>query len=90
MTCCTPDCCFDVWGQKDIDSAALEITVTLLYNLLRGTVHQNQSDTPFLLGLSGRLLAGTSSKLDPATAMDINNALVLSFLHERLGEEGEG
>ncbi|KAF2353810.1 Platelet-activating factor acetylhydrolase-like [Trinorchestia longiramus] len=52
---------------------------------IKGTVHQNQADTPFLLGTGGRLFGGTNSKLDPTVAMEINNALVLAFIHAHHG-----
>jgi hypothetical protein len=44
-------------------------------------VHQNQADTPFLLGTAGRLIGGTNSKLDHGLAMEINNALMMAFIH---------
>jgi len=47
---------------------------------IKGTVHQNQCDTPFVLGRAGRWFAGASSELEPGLAMDLNNALALSFI----------
>ncbi|XP_076042589.1 platelet-activating factor acetylhydrolase-like isoform X2 [Oratosquilla oratoria] len=52
---------------------------------IRGTVHQNQCDTPFLVGAIGRALSGASSPLDPMMAMDINNRLFITFLCKHLG-----
>ncbi|XP_018021238.2 platelet-activating factor acetylhydrolase isoform X2 [Hyalella azteca] len=52
---------------------------------IKGTVHQNQADTPFLLGTAGRLIGGTNSKLDHSLAMEINNALMMAFIHSHHG-----
>ena len=52
----------------------------------RGTVHQNQCDTPFLVGNIGRAFVGVYSPLDAHTAMDINNRLMLNFIAKHLGE----
>lgn len=52
---------------------------------IKGTVHQNQCDTPFLVGNIGRAFVGVYSPLDPHTAMDINNRLMLNFMARHLG-----
>ncbi|CAL4130997.1 unnamed protein product, partial [Meganyctiphanes norvegica] len=51
---------------------------------IKGTVHQNQADTPFVLNYIGRVIGGTSSTLDPHVAMDINNNLALRFICKQL------
>ncbi|KAG7168770.1 Platelet-activating factor acetylhydrolase-like [Homarus americanus] len=61
---------------------------TTVFVTIKGTVHQNQCDTPFLVGHIGRVFAGASSPLDPQTAMDINNRLMLNFIAKHLGEKG--
>ncbi|KAK4299482.1 hypothetical protein Pmani_028239 [Petrolisthes manimaculis] len=63
-------------------------TQTTIFVTIKGTVHQNQCDTPFLVGHIGRVFAGASSPLDPHTAMNINNRLILNFLAKHLGEKG--
>ncbi|XP_053646031.1 platelet-activating factor acetylhydrolase isoform X3 [Cherax quadricarinatus] len=55
---------------------------------IKGTVHQNQCDTPFLVGHIGRVFVGASSPLDPQTAMDINNRLMLNFIAKHIGDQG--
>ncbi|XP_045620318.1 platelet-activating factor acetylhydrolase isoform X1 [Procambarus clarkii] len=62
---------------------------TTAFVTIKGTVHQNQCDTPFLVGHIGRVFAGASSPLDPQTAMDINNRLMLNFIAKNIGKEGE-
>ncbi|XP_066962919.1 platelet-activating factor acetylhydrolase-like isoform X4 [Macrobrachium rosenbergii] len=59
---------------------------TTTFVTIKGTVHQNQCDTPFLVGPIGRVFAGASSPLDPGTAMDINNRLMINFICKHLGE----
>ncbi|KAK3849897.1 hypothetical protein Pcinc_043366, partial [Petrolisthes cinctipes] len=61
---------------------------TTTFVTIKGTVHQNQCDTPFLVGHIGRVFAGASSPLDPHTAMNINNRLMLNFIAKHLGEKG--
>lgn len=55
---------------------------------IKGTVHQNQCDTPFLVGNIGRAFVGVYSPLDAHTAMEINNRLMLNFMAKHLGEKG--
>ncbi|KAG0725403.1 Platelet-activating factor acetylhydrolase [Chionoecetes opilio] len=45
---------------------------------------ENQCDTPFLVGNIGRAFVGVYSLLDPHTAMDINNRLMLNFMAKHL------
>lgn len=54
--------------------------------LFRGSVHQNQSDTPFLFGFVGRALGGCWSALDKDLAMTLNNRLMVNFICRQLGE----
>lgn len=51
---------------------------------IRGTVHQNQSDLPFICGSLTRRLFKASSTLNHHTAMDINNQLTMQFLWKYL------
>ncbi|KAK7077113.1 Platelet-activating factor acetylhydrolase [Halocaridina rubra] len=60
---------------------------TTTFVTIKGTVHQNQCDTPFLVGPIGRVFAGASSPLDPVTAMEINNRLMINFICKYLGEK---
>ncbi|XP_069169592.1 platelet-activating factor acetylhydrolase [Procambarus clarkii] len=62
---------------------------TTTYLTIKGTVHQNQCDTPFVVGHIGRILIGATSSLDPHIAMDINNRLMLNFISNHIGEQGE-
>ncbi|XP_045116466.1 platelet-activating factor acetylhydrolase-like isoform X2 [Portunus trituberculatus] len=57
---------------------------TTTFVTIKGTVHQNQCDTPFLVGNIGRAFVGVYSPLDAHTAMDINNRLMLNFIAKHL------
>lgn len=75
--------------QSDANLRAMSklTTESTVFVTIKGTVHQNQCDTPFLVGHIGRVFAGASSPLDPQTAMDINNRLMLNFIAMHLGEK---
>jgi len=52
---------------------------------IRGSVHQNQADTPFLVPYYFRGLAGVDSTIDAELAMNLNNRLTLTHLLKHLG-----
>ncbi|RXG58800.1 Platelet-activating factor acetylhydrolase [Armadillidium vulgare] len=56
---------------------------------LKGSVHQNQSDMPFLFGFVGRMLGGAWSSLDRHLAISLNNKLMINFICSHLGFEVE-
>lgn len=51
---------------------------------IRGTIHQNAADTPFLAGRLMRLFFGANSPIDRFLAMDLINRLTLEFLWKHL------
>jgi len=52
---------------------------------IKGSVHQNQADTPFLVPYYFRGLAGVDSTIDAELAMNLNNRLTLLHLLKHLG-----
>nr|CAH0098331.1 unnamed protein product [Daphnia galeata] len=52
---------------------------------LKGSVHKNQVDLPFLLPLYLRRLTGSHSVIDPVLAMELNNRITLLYLSKHLG-----
>jgi len=52
---------------------------------IKGSVHQNQADTPFLVPYYFRGLAGVDSTIDAELAMSLNNRLTLTHLLKHLG-----
>ena len=56
LTCFIPIC----WAQYTCTMHVHVHHACNISTLCRGTVHQNKTDTPFLLGLMGRLVAGTA------------------------------
>lgn len=75
-------------SHSNLQAMAKLNTDTTIFVTIKGTVHQNQCDTPFLVGHIGRVFAGASSPLDPHTAININNRLMLNFIAKHLGEKG--
>ena len=57
-----------------------------MFLLRRGSVHQNQADTPFLVPYYFRGLAGVDSTIDAELAMNLNNRLTLAHLLKHLGK----
>ena len=53
---------------------------------LKGSVHQNQSDTPFLFNYLAKALGGALSHIDPYLALSLNNKLMLNFIYKHLGK----
>nr|XP_027220091.1 platelet-activating factor acetylhydrolase 2, cytoplasmic-like isoform X1 [Penaeus vannamei]XP_027220092.1 platelet-activating factor acetylhydrolase 2, cytoplasmic-like isoform X1 [Penaeus vannamei] len=62
---------------------------TTTFVTIKGTVHQNQCDTPYLVGPIGRIFAGASSPLDPLMANDINNRIMINYICKQLGMKPE-
>ncbi|XP_057378526.1 platelet-activating factor acetylhydrolase-like [Daphnia carinata] len=52
---------------------------------LKGSVHKNQVDLPFLLPLYLRRLTGSHSAIDPVLAMELNNRITMLYLRKHLG-----
>lgn len=67
--------------QKFMEGGPAEKTERLAFTIRRST-HEQQSDTPFLVGSWQNLLM---KKIDSATAMKINNHLILRFLQKHIG-----
>lgn len=55
-----------------------------MYNFFRHTTHENQGDPIFWVG---SWLNMFMKKLDPLTALLINNSLILKFLQETTGHD---
>ena len=53
---------------------------------IRGSVHQNQLDMPFLLrNTTMKKVLGSYSKTSPDKVMNVNNKLIVQFLFDKLG-----
>jgi platelet-activating factor acetylhydrolase len=53
---------------------------------IRGSVHQNQLDMPFLIrNTSMKKVFGSYSKTSPDKVMNVNNKLIVQFLFDKLG-----
>ena len=58
----------------------------VMFSFLRGSVHQNQADIPFMVPYYFRGLAGVDSIINPDLAMNLNNRLTLLYLLKHLGK----
>ncbi len=59
------------------------MTYTIVF--LRGSVHKNQVDLPFMVPPYLRRWLGLHSTIDPHLAMDLNNRITLLYLRKHLG-----
>ena len=58
--------------------------------LIRGTVHQNHLDLPFLLQhVTIKRVLGLHSQTCPEAAMNLNNKLMVQFLYKQLGQNSD-
>lgn len=57
--------------------------------MVKGSVHYNQTDVPFVFNHLAKLLFGGSSKRNPFTAHDLTCSIALCFLRDQLALEGK-
>ena len=67
-----------VHSQSDADAGERQVVT------IRGSVHYNQTDVPFVLTHLAKLLFRGSGKRSPFTAHDLTCSLVISFLNDKL------
>ena len=68
-------------SQSDKDSVERKVVT------IRGSVHYNQTDFPFVFSYLAKLIYGGSSKRNPFTAHDLTTSIALTFLRDHLSIE---
>lgn len=67
-----------ILSQSDKDTTERKVV------MIKGSVHFNQTDVPFVFNHVAKLLFGGSSKINPFTAHDLTCSIALCFLREHL------
>jgi hypothetical protein len=68
-------------SQSDKESVARKVLT------IRGSVHHNQTDFPFVFSFWAKMMYGGSSRRNPFTAHDLTTSIALTFLRDNLGIE---